>query len=205
MILSKKNVTISAPTITSYGTIRAGFPPIPFIATSDNPPNLNCLLLCTDHLGECTQSHPHRLHTFGHRYLALTDVIWALESVDAHPVRQTNPSANVTHIATNNTVERINAESPFGMKYMDSGDERTMDHALVNRLYEIVGPFANDLKDEARSIRTPTFLQIKALAAIEWRHSTPAERNANLETISAKWHPSEGVKRLFQRARGAIA
>ena len=40
-IIQERNITMFAPTITSYETIRAGFPPIPFIATSDNPPNLN--------------------------------------------------------------------------------------------------------------------------------------------------------------------
>ena len=80
-----------------------------------------------------------------------------------------------------------------------------MDHAMISRLYEILGPFAIDLKDEARALGTPTFLQIKALAASEWGHSTPAERDRNLDSISAKWHPSEGVKRLFRRAREAIA
>ena len=76
-----------------------------------------------------------------------------------------------------------------------------MDHALVNRLYELLGPFAMDLKDEARGIGTPTFLQIKAIAVDEWGHSTPAERDENIYDISASWHPSEGVKRLFRRGK----
>ena len=80
-----------------------------------------------------------------------------------------------------------------------------MDHALVNRLYELLGPFAMDLKDEARGIGTPTFLQIKVIVVDEWGHSTPAERDENLNAISANWHPSEGFKRLFQRAKEAIA
>ena len=82
--------------------------------------------------------------------------------------------------------------------------KKIMDHGLVNRLYELLGPFVMDLKDEARGIGTPTFLQIKAIAVDEWGHSTPAERE-NLNAISASWHPSEGVKRLFRRAKEAIA
>ena len=69
----------------------------------------------------------------------------------------------------------------------------------------MLGPFAIDFKDEARALGTPIFLQIKILAADEWGHSTPAERDENLNAISANWHPSEGVKRLFQRAKEAIA
>ena len=48
-----------------------------------------------------------------------------------------------------------------------------MDYALVNRLYELLGPFAMDLKDEARGIGTPTLLQIKVIAVDEWGHSNP--------------------------------
>ena len=103
----------------------------------------------------------------------------------------------MTHAASENTVQRLNAESVFSVKYRDHGYEQTVDHALANRLYEILGPFAIDLKDEARALGTPTFLQIKALAAAEWGHSTPSERDQNLDSISAKWHPSEGAKRLF--------
>ena len=90
--------------------------------------------------------------------MAPTNVVWALESADAYPVRMTDPGANVTHGVNDNVVTRANAEGIFGVKYRDFEDERTMDHALVNRLYEILGPFAIDLKDESRALGTPTFL-----------------------------------------------
>ena len=77
------------------------------------------------------------------------------------------------------TLQRATRDAAFSVQYRDYGDEQTMDHALVNRLYELLGPFAMDLKDEARGIGTPTFLQIKALAADEWGYSTPAERDEN--------------------------
>ena len=80
-----------------------------------------------------------------------------------------------------------------------------MDHVLENRHYELLGLFAMDLKDNARRIGTPNFLQIKAIVVDEWGHSTSAERDKNLNAISANWHPSEGVKHLFQRAKEAIA
>ena len=100
--------------------------------------------------------------------------MWALESVETYPVRQTNPGANVTHANGDATVARLNAESEFVVKFRDHGDEQTMDHALINSLYEILGPFTINLKDEARTLGTPTFLQIKALAALKWGHSTPS-------------------------------
>ena len=55
-----------------------------------------------------------------------------------------------------------------------------MDHALINRQYEMLGPFAIDLKDEARAFVTPSFLPIKKSAANKWGHSTPSERDENL-------------------------
>ena len=97
--------------------------------------------------------------------------------MEAYPVQQINPGANVTHTATSNTITRSNADNLFGVQNNDYHDGRIMDHALVNRHYELLRPFANNLRDEARSIGTPIFLQIKALAALEWGQSTPAERN----------------------------
>ena len=121
----------------SYETIRAGFPPMPFIATNDNPPNLNFLLLCTEHLGECAQSHPHRLHIFGHRYLALTSIMYAVETLEAYPVRQTNPGASLTYNPTTTTLQRANTDNLFGVEYRNFHVKMPMDHALGDRLYEL--------------------------------------------------------------------
>ena len=44
-----------------------------------------------------------------------------------------------------------------------------------------------------------------ALATAKWGQSTPRKRDLNLETINTTWHPPEGVKQLFRRARQAIA
>ena len=143
---------MSAPTITSSETISAGFPPISFVASENNPPNLKFLLLCAEHLGECAQSLRHRVHMFGHRYLALTLTMWALESVDAYPVRQIDPGPSVTYPNGATTLQRATRDAVFSVEYRDYGDEKTMDHVLVNRLYELLGPLAMDLKDEARGI-----------------------------------------------------
>ena len=64
-----------------------------------------------------------------------------------------------------------------------------------------MGPFAMDLKDEARVIGTPTFPQLKAIAVDEWGHSTPAKRDEHLNAISASGLQSEGFKRLFRMAK----
>ena len=90
-------------------------------------------------------------------------------------------------------LQRATRDAAFSVTYRDYGYEKMMVHALVNRLYELLGPFAMDLKDEARGIGTPTFLRIKAIAVGEWGHSTPAKIYDNLNAISANWHPSDGV------------
>ena len=59
------------------------------------------------------------------------------------------------------TLQRATRDAAFSVEYRDYGDEKTMDHALVNRLYALLGPFAMDLKDKAKGLGTPTFLQIK--------------------------------------------
>ena len=38
----------------------------------------------------------------------------------------------------------------------------------------------------------------------EWGHSTPQDRDNNLNGLSVKWHPSQRVKQLFRRGKEAI-
>ena len=80
-----------------------------------------------------------------------------------------------------------------------------MEHALNERLYEMLGQFSDDVRDEAKGIGSPTFLQVYDLATAEWGYFTPEQRTANLDGItSTTWHPSEGTKILIQRAKAAI-
>ena len=110
---------MSAPTITSYKTIKVGFPPIPFVASEDNPPNLKFLLMCAEHLGEYAQSLRHIVHTFGHRYLALTLPMWALESADAYPIRQVDPGPSVAYPNGATTLQRATRDATFSVEYRD--------------------------------------------------------------------------------------
>ena len=61
----------------------------------------------------------------------------------------------MTYPAGATTLKRATRDAAFNVQYRDYGDEQTMDHALVNILYELLDPFAMDLKDEARGIGTP--------------------------------------------------
>ena len=81
--------------------------------------------------------------------------MWALESADTYPVRQVDPCPSVTYPNGATTLQRATRDAAFSVEYRDYEDEKTLDHALVNRLYELVGSFAMDLMDEARRIRAP--------------------------------------------------
>ena len=168
-------------------------------------PNLHQLLLCRAHLNACARAHPHRAHSQGHLYLALPPQLYALETADAYPLRAADPGATATYANNAGDVSRRRVDNTFSVEKRDYDDERTMDHALSERLYEMLGTFSDDVRDEAKGIGNPTFLQVYDLATAEWGYSTPEQRTANLDGItSTTWHPSEGIKTLIRRAKTAI-
>ena len=83
-------------------------------------------------------------------------------------------------------------------------DEQMMDHTLMNRLYDMLGPYATNIKDNARYLGNPTFLEVKILAMAEWGHSTQEDRDNNLHRLGAKLHLLQREKQLFQRGKEAI-
>ena len=91
---------MTTPATTSYETIKAGFPPKSFSATTGKPPNLVFILLCWEHLKECAISFPHWSHTYGHLYLALTQVMYALEMEEPYAARQVDPCGMQTQQLT---------------------------------------------------------------------------------------------------------
>ena len=137
--------------------------------------------------------------------MAYTDIMWALETQDTYPVRTQYPGPAMVYPQGTSELQRANGHAGWKVMFEDHKDEQTMDHVLINRLYDILGPYATDIKDDARELGTPTFLQVKSLAMAEWGHSTPQDRDNNLNGLSVKWHPSQGVKQLFQRGKEAIA
>ena len=188
---------------TSYNTIKAAFPPRPFVLSA--VPNLNQLLLCRAHLNACARVHPLRNHSQGQIYLALPPQLYTLETADAHPARASDPGATMTYANNVGDVSRRRAENTFIVEKRDYDNKRTMYHALNERLYEIFGQFLDDVRDAAKGIGNPTFLQVYDLATAEWGYSTPEQRTVNLDGITyTTWHPSEGIKILIQRAKAAI-
>ena len=138
--------TENSPTMTSstlYDTIKAAFPTQPFVMSA--VPNLHQLLLCRAHLNACTRAHPHRNHSQGHLCLALPPQLYALETANAYPPRAADPRATVTYANNAGDVSRRRVENTFNVEKRDYDDERTMDHTLNERLYEMLGQFLDDV------------------------------------------------------------
>ena len=129
-LLLQYTITKAIPTSTSYEIIKAGFPPKPFLATTWKTSNLVFLLLCWDHLSECAQSLPHRSHTHRHLYLALTQAVLALGTVEQYPARQVDPCASMTYANAAGDVPKANASNQFSVNYKFYHNERTKDHTL---------------------------------------------------------------------------
>ena len=88
---------MAVPSITPYQITKATFSHVVFVASEDDPPNLKFLLSCAEYLAEYTQSHPHSLRTTGHRYMAIIDIMWALQTADPYPGKQANSGANMVY------------------------------------------------------------------------------------------------------------
>ena len=149
---------MSTPSVTPCETINTRFPQIIFVATEDNPPNLKFLQLCTEYLGGCAQSHPHRLHNTEHRYMTITGIMWAFKMADAYPARQVNLGPSVTYPKGASALQRAHGDAAFSVQFRHYQDEMTMDHTLKDWQYELLGPFTIDLKEESIALGTPTFL-----------------------------------------------
>lgn len=189
-------------TTTSLEAMKAAFPSKPF--TVSTTPNLQTLLKCRQHLNHCAKSHPHRNHPLGHLYLALPAELYALETATPYPERTPDPGPTVRYGPNSQDIARRNAENVFNVAYKDHHDENTMDRALIDRFYEMLGDYAEDVRDDAATIANPTFLQIYKLAADDWGATTPQQRDANLASINAEWHENDGMKLLFRRVKAAI-
>ena len=81
-----------------------------------------------------------------------------------------------------------------------------MDRALIDRLYSTLGPDrAQDLRDNVVAIADPSFLQVCDAAVRMWGHTTPSSRAANLETLKAPWHATEGMAKLWRQIQDTVA
>ena len=137
--------------------------------------------------------------------MAYNATMWSLETQDQYPARTQYQGAAIIYPPGTNDLNRANKTVAWKVMFEDHKDEQTMDHALINRLYDMLGPYAMDINDDARYLGNPIFLQVKITATAEWGHSTPQDRDNNLNGLSEKWHPSQGVEQLFRRGKEAIA
>ena len=106
---------------------------------------------------KCTRTENIALDT-GHRYMAYNDIMWALETHDKHPVRTQYPCAAMVYPPGTNGLDRANGHAGWEVMFEDHKDKQTMDYTLINRLYDMLWPYAMDIKDDARDLGNPTFL-----------------------------------------------
>ena len=92
--------------------------------------------------------------------------MWALETQDQYPARTAYPGAAMIFAPGTDDLDRPNGIAAWKVMFEDHKDKQTMDHALINRL-NMLGKYAMDIKDDARYLGNPTFLQVKILAMAE--------------------------------------
>ena len=85
-------------------------------------------------------------------------------------------------------------------------NKRHMDHALTDCLYAMLSPNkAQDLRNNIIALVDPIFLQICNTAVGMWEHTTPFLQAANLETLKAPWHQTEGMAKRWQKIQDTVA
>ena len=97
----------------------------------------------------------------GHLDLAVGQQIYALYTANAYPARTADPGPRVIYTANANALQQKNQENLFAVSYKGHHNEKNMDRALTNRLYEMMGPdMAQNLRDNVIALVDPTFLQV---------------------------------------------
>ena len=142
----------------SYDTIKLYF--LPWLFDMNALPNLQQLLLCRAHLKNCTRAYPHRKHTHGYLYFALPPQLYALETPAAYTARAADPASTVTYTNNVGDIARRNIDNKFNLSSKEFHDKRTVNHALNERLYVMLGQYAKDVRNKAKGIGNPTFLQV---------------------------------------------
>ena len=84
-----------------------------------------------------------------------------------------------------------------------TADENFLDAVLIKRLKDMLGIHALTLMKITVTIANINFLQVLDAAADEWGTTTSQERLANISSIGAPWHESEGLASLFRRTKYA--
>ena len=54
--------------------------------------------------------------------MAITDIMWVLETADLYPARYSNLGASVTYPAGTNTLQRAQRVAAFSMQFRDYGE-----------------------------------------------------------------------------------
>ena len=180
---------------TDVATMTMAFPSMPTM--HQGLQTLKTLLQLQQHLINCAQTFRVDGRPMGYLDIAVGPQIYALYTANPYPVRTANPGPRVIYTAGANAIAQKNQENLFTLNYRNHHNEKHMDWALIDRLYSTLSPDrAQDLRDNVVAIADPSFLQVCDAAVRMWGHITPSSRAANLETLKAPWHATEGMAKL---------
>ena len=136
-----------------------------------------------------------------HKLGVLLDPLCAAQ----YPQRTVDPGARPVYAPNAGAVAQRNTENIFAINYRAHHNEKHMDQALIDRMFQCIGPDkAQDLRDNLVNVVNPTFLQESQAAIDLWGHTTPSSRAANVETLKAPWHPQDGVARLWRMIKDDV-
>ena len=189
---------------TDVATMTLAFPSMP--AIHQGLQTLKTLLQLQQHLINCAQTFRVDDRPMGYLDIAVGPQIYALYTAYDYPPRTENPGPRVIYTPNAGTIAQKNQENLFALEYRNHHDEKHMDRALIDRLFLTLGPDrAQDLRDNVVAIADPSFLQVCDTAVAMWGHTTPSSRAANLETLKAPWHATEGMAKLWRQIKDTVA
>ena len=189
---------------TDIATMTLAFPSIPTM--HQGPQSLKTLLQLQQHLINCAQTFCVDGRPMGYLDLAVGPHIYALYTANAYPEKTADPGPHVIYTPAAAAIAQKNQENLFAIEYRNHHNENFMDRALIDRLYLTIGADrAQDLRDNVIDIANPSFLQVWDAAVTMWGHTTPSSRAANLETLKAPWHATEGMAQLWRQIKDTVA
>ena len=153
---------------------------------------------------ECAKSHRTPGHPLGKLYLAVQPAMYALYTQQAYPQRAGNPGDTPFYAVNSTAAVRKQADNTFGLLFCLHHDENTMDQALIERFYASIDmEYEMDMREAVVAIPNATFLQVFDQAIRKYGRTTPTSQKKNFDSMTAQWHPSDGVQRLWRQIQDA--
>ena len=164
--------------------------------TVQDQPTLWSHLEFLKHLLACSTTKRLPTEPLGHLYQVVHAPVYALHTVNAYPARAVHPGKRPTFFGPEADIASRNIENTFAVNFKLYQNKNTMDLALIERFYCMLGDCAEDLRDKILGIANPTLLQFHDTAIAQWDYSAPSSRKANIVSITNPWHKPDVMKNL---------